>query len=216
MYTWTIVLLTFMVICKKDDVSIIFVSSSENSGDRPVYSSLRGGTKIRIKAVGHELDERLNQVLVGTFPCKIPSGGVTNAFITCETTDSKSTTDIYNLRVTLISDGRTAVSSVNDVVHYTNSATPKITEVFPSSTYGGSTVAIQGNHNTNTIGDEKDTGNLKELELGDKQCNMEGVKQDKYSPGNGNSYIKCRETDEKQAGEYKVTEKVDKGEADHD
>ena len=45
---------------------------------------------------------------------------------------------------------------------------------------------------------------------------MEGVKQDKYSPGNSISYIKCRETDEKQAGEYKVKEKVDKGEADHD
>ena len=199
MYALTILLLTFMVICKKDEVSIIFVSSSENSADRPVYSSLRGGTKIRIKAVGHKLDERLNQVLVGTFPCIIPSGGVTNAFITCETTDSKSTSDIYNLRVTLISDGKTVISSASDVdvVHYANSATPKITEIFPSSTYGGSTVAVQGNHNTNSIGDEKDTGNLKHLELGEKQCSMEGVKQDKYSSGNSNSYIKCRETDEK-------------------
>ncbi len=192
MYALTILLLTFMVECKKDDVSIIFVSSSENSGDRPVYSSLRGGTKIRIKAVGHSLDERLNQVLVGTFPCIIPSGGVTNAFITCETTDSKSTTDIYNLKVTLISDGKTAVSSSPDLVHYTISATPKITEVFPSSSYGGSTVAVQGNHQTKSIGDEKDTGDMKELKLGDKQCSLEGVKQDNYSPGNSNSFIKCR------------------------
>ena len=66
---------------------VYYVSGSPNSISNPVYSSLRGGRLIYIKVTGHNLMASENKVFVGTAPCIIPSDGVTDTFISCETTD---------------------------------------------------------------------------------------------------------------------------------
>lgn len=63
--------------------TILFVSGKPGSIDRPVFSSLRGGRLIYIKALGHDPDPSNLKVYIGTFPCIIPSDGVTDTFISC-------------------------------------------------------------------------------------------------------------------------------------
>lgn len=102
----------------KTPMAIQYISQSPTTISRPVVSSLRGGTKIYIKVSGHDGDEGETQVFVGPFPCNIQSGGVSDSFITCETTDSGSSNDIYNLYVTIISNKKTIESQGSDYVSY--------------------------------------------------------------------------------------------------
>lgn len=91
-----------------------------------MISSLAGETMIYIKVKHHSKDQNKNQVFVGSFPCIIPPGGVDDNYISCETSDSNSTVDIYNLPVTVISDKKTFITKSPDVVHYQLYATPQV------------------------------------------------------------------------------------------
>ena len=64
-------------------VSIISVSSDPATVTNPVYSSLRGGKMIYIKAQGHSPDPLDCLVYVGTIRCHVPADGVTDTFISC-------------------------------------------------------------------------------------------------------------------------------------
>ena len=106
--------------------TIISVSSNPTQVTTPVYSSWRGGKLIYINVIGHDPMAEGNLVFVGTFPCDIPSDGVTDTFITCETTDCGLNSDITNLPVTLISFGVAFTTKSPFIVHYTSGATPYI------------------------------------------------------------------------------------------
>jgi hypothetical protein len=134
-------------------LQIISVSGQPNVLERPIYSSLRGGTFIYIKAMGHSPDPSENSVYVGTFPCKIPADGVTDTFISCQTSDSGSLTNINSLPVTLISYGTSVTSSSPNVVTYSGSYTPYLVDVFPSAGLPGSTVNFYGTHRITDLGD---------------------------------------------------------------
>lgn len=84
------VLFNVYLLGQKIAPKIISISSSPNSIVAPVYSSLRGGALVYIKAIGHNPISGNNLVYVGNYPCNIPSDGVTDTFITCETSDSGS------------------------------------------------------------------------------------------------------------------------------
>ena len=103
---------------------ILYVSDSPSGTSRSATTSLNGGRMIYIKAIGHDPMPTGNSINVGSFPCIIPADGVTDTFISCETTNSYSAVDILNLRVTLISYGIMTVSSIIDVVNYRNVKTP--------------------------------------------------------------------------------------------
>jgi hypothetical protein len=87
-----------------------------------------------------------NKVFVGNYPCIIPADGVTDTFITCETTDSFSTVDINNLRVTLMSNQISFVSSSPDLVNYQASRTSQLVDIFPTSNFGGQPQSFYGVH----------------------------------------------------------------------
>ncbi|MFM7856414.1 MAG: hypothetical protein ACKO96_31960, partial [Flammeovirgaceae bacterium] len=76
-------------------------------------------------------------VFVGQFPCNIPADGVTDTYISCETTDSGSKSNINNLPVTLISDGISVTSSAPNVVNYADSRTSQLNFMIPTSNFGG-------------------------------------------------------------------------------
>ena len=66
-----------LYLSQKTPLAILSVSGDPMTVQNPVYSSLRGGRMIYIKAMGHSPDPTHNTVLVGNIPCKIPSDGVT-------------------------------------------------------------------------------------------------------------------------------------------
>jgi len=85
-----ILLASVSLLAQTNGPQILYISSSPSSVVNPAYSSLRGGALIYIKAIGHDPIAGNNLIYVGNFPCIIPSDGVTNTFITCQTTDSGS------------------------------------------------------------------------------------------------------------------------------
>lgn len=125
---------------------ILSVSSSPSTLSYPIYSSLSGGKLIYINVIGQDPMPDGNQVYVGTFPCIIPSDGVTDTFISCETTDSGSTTNINNLPVTIISYGVSFTTSYPNLVSYVASVTPLLYEVFPDAGYANTVVNYYGIH----------------------------------------------------------------------
>jgi len=148
-------------------LQILHVSESPSEIVRPAKVSLRGGRLIYIKAIGHSTMAEKIQVFVGAFPCKLPADGVTDTFISCETTDSKSTSDIKNNRVTIVSDGISVTSSSTDVVDYLGTVTSTLDNIFPTSNFGGQFQNFFGIHKQNTLGDGRDMGDVRALNLGE-------------------------------------------------
>jgi len=127
---------------------------------------LRGGRLIYIKVIGHDLMATGNRVFVGNYPCIIPADGVTDTFISCETTDSGSTSDINNLKVTLISFGITTISQSPNLVHYVGSRTSQLAEIFPTSNFGNQGQSYLGIHRLLSLGDGRDMGDIIGLKIG--------------------------------------------------
>jgi len=107
------------------------------------------------------------KVFVGDFPCIIPADGVTDTFISCETTDSKSNTNINNLKVTIISNGISVVSSAPNLVNYVDTVTSQLNFMIPTSNFGGQFQNYYGIHKLSSLGDGRDMGDVRALNLGD-------------------------------------------------
>jgi hypothetical protein len=162
------------------------ISQSTSSTIRPISAGTRGGTPIYIRYSGKNLNSNNVNVYVGNFPCLVDEGGVSDTHITCETTDTGSTNDMYNLYVTVVSKGKTYTTTSSDYVNFYNSMNSQVDEIFPSAGFARSTVHFYGSNSISNIGDGKDTGDVKKLMVGKKQCNMIDVAQPNY-----NSYLKC-------------------------
>jgi len=126
-----LLLLCISILAQTQGPIIYYVSNSPSIISTPIYSSLYGGKLIYIKAIGHNPTASDNQVYVGTMPCIIPSDGVTDTFISCETTSLNYpgpglAPDVYNLPVTLISYGAAFTTVYPYVVHYTSGSTPQL------------------------------------------------------------------------------------------
>ena len=131
--------------------SILSVSSSPSTVVNPIYSSLRGGTFIYIKALGHSPDPTDNYVYVGGYPCTIPSDGVTDTYITCITTDTGLYQDTPAMTITLISYG--IQTTTTPIVYFTTSYTPELRDIFPSAAIGGAYINFYGQHRISNLGD---------------------------------------------------------------
>ena len=163
---------------------------------------------IYIKAMGHSPTPSDNLVYVGTFPCSIPSDGVTDTFISCVTGDSGSTTDINNLPVTLISLGTSFTTTSPNTVSYQNAYTPQLGGVYPTAGYGGSNVNLYGVHGISNIGDGlRSMGDITKLKLGGDLCSRFDVVQAGIT-GTSNEYLLCVESTQQEAGRYNVSEQV--------
>ena len=146
---------------------VIHVSSSPTTVANPIYSSLRGGRMIYIKAVGHNPDPSQNLIYVGTFPCIVPSDGVTDTFISCETTDTGSVTNLDNQKITLISNGVSVTTSYPNSVYFKTWATPYLRDVFPTAGFAGASINFYAIHEISNLGDGlRDMGDVVKIKLG--------------------------------------------------
>jgi len=73
---------------------------------------------IYIKAIGHSSDPSQNTIMIGAYPCIVPSDGVTDTYIACETTDTGSLTNINNVPLTLRYNGMEASTSYPNRVYF--------------------------------------------------------------------------------------------------
>lgn len=153
-------LLLLLVLAHSEQVplQILYVSTDPGSPPNPtkeMQSSLRGGRMIYIKALGHSPDPTDNFIFVGTTNCKIPSDGVTDTFISCETGDPEVNADLLNNPVTLISYKNTTsvTTSWPNTIYYRASVTPQLRDVFPSAGFAGSNVNFYGVHEITDLGD---------------------------------------------------------------
>jgi hypothetical protein len=125
-------------------------------------------------------------VTVGNYPCKINSDGVNTDFIVCTTTNCTDSSD-YNkallVTVTVASKKQVDVTKNPFIVYYYPSATPKTTEIIPSSNYAGQTTAVEGLHKSSDVGSGERTGGTK-IKLGDSVGDRTNVTQESI---NGNS-----------------------------
>lgn len=103
-------------------LQILSVSDSPTTVTKTVSSSLKGGRYVFMKVMGHNLDPTQNLVFVNGWPCKIPSDGVTDTFITCVTPDSGSVTSLSAKSITLLSGS--AMFTTSNVVNYKIDYTP--------------------------------------------------------------------------------------------
>jgi hypothetical protein len=151
---------------------------------------------IYLKVIGHSPIPSQNMVYVGTFPCVIPSDGVTDTFISCETSSSGSTNDVTNLPVTLISNGNsyTTSASTNDIVSYRYSSTPLLMEVYPTAGISGSNVNLWGYHRVTYLGDgNRDIGSVVKLLLGNDICSTFDVNNPIITPNDLHT-INCKQS----------------------
>ena len=170
---------------------ILYISESPSSMVRPVTTSLKGGRLIYIKATGHSTMASENQVFVGNYPCIIPADGVTDTFISCETTDSFSTVDIYDLRVTLRSRGISVVTThVQDFVFYQGAKTSQLVDIFPTSNFGGQHQSFYGVHRLTNLGDGRDMGDVRGIQIGNELCSRFDIDQPAFSTS-WFQYLKC-------------------------
>lgn len=183
--------LLYLAASQQVPLTISYVSGSPNSVSAPIYSSLRGGRYIYIKAMGHNLDPTQNMVYVGGLPCKIPSDGVTDTFISCVTPDTNSLTNINNMAITLITSTGSKSTSSPYTVYYDAGVTPQLSAIYPSSSFGGSMVNFYGIHRISNIGDGlRSMGDILRLALGSDLCSRFDVPQTSISSSNY-QYLRC-------------------------
>lgn len=210
-----LLLLSPLLLAQEAGPVILSISGSPSSTVAPVYTSRRGGALVYIQAVGHDPMASGNLVYVGNFPCIIPSDGVTDTYITCETTDSGLNQDISNLPVTLISYSIAFTTVSPNLVNYVSSYTPQLTELFPASGFANLNVNFYGVHRITNLGDGRDMGDVVKMKLGNDLCSRFDVVQPAISSTSANAYIQCVESSLQVAGKYNVTEHVTPGIANH-
>lgn len=190
-------------------LKIYSVSSKPDVVENPPISSWRGGTMIYLKVLGHSLMASGNQIYVGTLPCIIPSDGVSDTYIACETTDSGVDQDIDNLPVTIISDGASYSTWYPNSVYYRDYRTPYITEIFPSSGLAYSKINLWGYHRITNFGDgQRDMGDVIKIMLGNDLCNRFDIDPPIVDYTWQAAFINCSQSHLMEAGNYNVTEQT--------
>lgn len=210
-----LLILSPLVLAQDAGPVVYYISSDPSNQVAPAFSSYRGGKLIYMFVTGHDPMATGNQVYVGNFPCNIPSDGVTDTFITCETTDSGSNSDISNLPVTLISNSIAFTTASPNLVSYVNSYTPQLYELFPSAGFANQKINFFGVHRITYLGDGRDMGDVVKLLLGNDLCSRFDVVQANISSTTSSAYIQCIASSLQVGGRYNVSEKLTPGYANH-
>ena len=190
-------------------LQIFSVSGDPAVVRNPVLSSYRGGRFIYIKAVGHSPTPSENRIYVGTYPCVIPSDGVTDTFISCVTSDSGLNANSGFLPVTLIAYGTSVTTSYPNGVQYNGDNTPQLTKVYPSAGYGGQNVNLYGVHKISNIGDGlRIMGDITKLSIGSDLCSRFDVAQSPTIQKWWYDYLLCVKSNQQEAGKYNISEQL--------
>lgn len=211
----SLLLLCLLLVAQGASLQIYYISSLPSSVKNPVSASLRGGTMLYIKAIGHNPMASGNKIFVGIFPCIIPSDGVSDTFISCETTDTGSDTNINNMPVTIISYGVSYTTSYPNTVYFDSYYTPYLKELFPASGYADSKINLAGNHRIKNLGDgQRDMGDVAKILLGRHICSRFDIEQPPIDYQWSYALINCSQSHLMEGGNYNVSEQVVFGLAD--
>ena len=192
-----------------NSIQILSASTFLGSPSTTLSGSLRGGRTIYIQGADIPSDPTQLQVFVGPYPCKIPADGLTPVVISCETTDTLSLLDIKGAaaNIQVIYQGQ-SLTVPNTIFNYLDADTPSITDVFPSSSVGGTRLNFFARHRVLTAGDGlRDMGDFYGLYVGNSICSMFDITQDPPTYNSINNIL-CNQSPAQPAGKYNVTEHV--------
>jgi hypothetical protein len=172
------ILLVTQSVTVTNPLTIFYVSTSATSISKTLKLSHAGGTMLYIKVTGHSLDATDNHIFVDIYPCIIPSDGVSDTFISCETTSSGQTVDSGNLEITLISGSQSKTISSPYTPSYSLGVTPTLVQVYPTAGIAGTSVNLWGIHRITDLGDgQKVLGDVVKLKLGFDICSTFFISQ---------------------------------------
>ena len=145
---------------------------------------MRGGTTLTISGVGFDTDNpQLYQVLVGNFECEISAEGVQPTSLTCDTTDSGSSSDLYNQLIKVFYNSQEYIIPGNPNFDYLRGQTPLLFKIYPYASPSGTALFIEGRHRVVDKGDgELDLGDFKGIFVGESICNIINVDQNMMTP----------------------------------
>jgi hypothetical protein len=93
-YIFAIITLFYLGLGKKLSVTSVTTLESQPS-DTYLWGSINGGTVLYIKGTGFQENPSLNSVMVGDYPCIIPSEGLKEESMTCTTTSIYPQKDLF-------------------------------------------------------------------------------------------------------------------------
>lgn len=187
----------------------LFTVSTNPATVVPPAGSVRGGTILYIKGLGFSANAKDNQVSVGPYPCLIPADGATETTLACITTDTGQLNNIFNLPITVISNGqKQQLTNEQGSFSYLSSLTPMIYELYPASATPGTYINFYGIHRITNLGDGKrDMGDVLSMLIGDSQCSRFDITQGPIQANSGDT-ISCYQAKIQQGGKYQVEETV--------
>lgn len=131
-----------------------------------------GGRTIYIKGVGFPAMPDGLTVYIGTYPCIIPADGLTPTTLSCETTSTGSSSAKLNLPIKIIYNYEIYTLS-GYTFSYTQTETPIISDVIPSSSIASTQLNFYGIHRVNDQGDnQRDTGDFIGLWVDSDLCDI--------------------------------------------
>jgi hypothetical protein len=134
------------------------------------------------------------QIFFGNYPCKLIAAGSTISMISCITSPLLDPTSPTSLPITMYTANLLPVSCTAYVClfTYSDSITPFIYEVFPSTTQGNQMIKVQGIHRISDVGDGRSpsASNLQYILVGDTSCSTLDIIQD-YISGTSADIIYC-------------------------
>lgn len=183
----------------------LFTVSSDPAVVIPPTGSVRGGTTLYIKGLGFSANANDNSVSVGPYPCVIPADGATETTLACMTSDSGQQGNIYNLPITVISNGqKQQLTNEQGSFSYLTTKTPYVYALYPSSAIPGTYVNFYGIHRISDLGDgQRDMGDVISMLIGDSQCSRFDIAQGPIQQNSGDT-ISCYQAKVQQAGKYQV------------
>lgn len=156
-----------------------------------------------IKVIGHNPMANMNNILVGNYPCIIPSDGVTTTFISCVTTDPGSQYDLKNQVITIMANDQTATAPTK--FSYLGSSTPILQEIYPVAGYALENINFYGLPRITDLGNGRNFGSVGNLMIGNDLCSRFDIFQAPLGDTSTWASINCIQSSTQEAGYYRVS-----------
>jgi len=206
-----LVVLVFCIIVStmpKEPLQLFYVSTNPENNVSPMSGSVKGGTRIYINGVGFNTIAENHIVYVGGKLCDMTKAGVNTNFLTCDTTDSGSPSDLLNQAITVkIPATNEQVTLDSPKFAYKKGSTPYLNFIYPRSAHALSEIRFNGVHRIMDLGDGRDLGDIIGLKIGNNMCGRFDIAQDAINPNKNNNII-CKQSGRQEGGKYNVSEHV--------
>ena len=154
-----------------------------------------GGTVLYISGVNFSPIAGDISIFFGKYPCDIVAEGSNVNMVSCITTPMTGDDEGKQLPITMYTVDLLTVTCKQSSCYfaYSESYTPRITEIYPSIAAGNEEVSFFGTHRISNIGDGRspDASDLRYLLIGDTTCsNLDIIQEDIPSYYDNSIYCK--------------------------